>query len=804
MKLATLLYPFRWVGVCAVAVSRPILTKIKSLNIASLITSGMRPPVAYAWLLLFLLLPAFVASAQPATITEWWKTWTLKNESLRAKLSFSDGGLSMSSLVNVAAQRDYLAGRSPTPLFSYTVQGVPCAASDGKWLLAGSSVSPIVLFGKTWGQRLEVTLRRTEPADFSVKEVFEIYDGGALRCFSYLKNGTDKPLTVSDSDTLCLNLPDDPHDIAYITGKWIWNVGQAGVDRQHRAIMTRYGTGDGWYILPEANWATSLSQGEYRGDHNYKFAYAYAWDKEQKVRVSTDPLAVKLTLFPHEEIEWFSADLGVFKGDLMDARAASAAHLRRRFKYIDTSFVVSYNDWYWYNSGHGRVDKAYREFVIPALQAAGLDNLLLDGEWNATNDVTAVRGNWTDMAALSQFAREHELGLGTWFCLHGSTIWGGGRDCADPATVDLKLKQVEDDLIGKYHVIWDQVDLGLCWRTDTETSYSHPGDSVYRKILGMKRFENTIADKYPGFMMQTTGEVDNVGTGPGEGICPNRGSTGLLHIPDNGTAGATDDAGDNVECAFENFGLLPLESRVSCLGDPNPMSTKMADSPMWFCQFLLSRHTMLYTQPGLWSPQIIQHMRTFNDWRKNPRIQAILSQGVLPVYNGSDWTKNQGPWCWMFTDDAKSQAIVIAINQRNLVKSSAFSAKLRWLDEKKSYLVEEITQLPDGSFNYNYRGGFSGADLKADGLPVNLDLGKEKCAMFFVQEKRGEQPQVLYADAAVTKYTSQSHGEKLTVQVEGAPNATAKVIVCNPVRNSAEIHAVTLNAYGRAAAVFSP
>ena len=196
--------------------------------------------------------------------------------------------------------------------------------------------------------------------------------------------------------------------------------------------MTRYATGDGWYIMPEANWATSLSEGGHRGDYNHKFAYAYAWDKEQRVRVSTDPLAVQLTLFPHEEIEWFSTDLGMFKGDWMDARVASAAHLRRRFKYIDTSFVVSYNDWYWYNSGHGRVDKAYREMVIPTLQAAGFDNLLLDGEWNATNDVTAPRGNWTDMASLSQFAREHGLGLGTWFCLHGSTIWGGGRNCAGP------------------------------------------------------------------------------------------------------------------------------------------------------------------------------------------------------------------------------------------------------------------------------------------------------------------------------------------------------------------------------------
>ena len=74
--------------------------------------------------------------------------------------------------------------------------------------------------------------------------------------------------------------------------------------------------------------------------------------------------------------------------------------------------------------------------------------------------------------------------------------------------------------------------------------------------------------------------------------------------------------------------------------------------------------------------------------------------------------------------------------------------------------MEEITQLPDGSSNYKYRGQFSGAALKADGLPVNLDLGKEKCTMFFVQEKRGEQPQVLYADSAVTRYGAQIAGRE--------------------------------------------
>lgn len=45
---------------------------------------------------------------------------------------------------------------------------------------------------------------------------------------------------------------------------------------------------------------------------------------------------------------------------------------------------------------------------------------------------------------------------GHWFPLQGKggschLCWANGRDVADPANVDFKLKQTEDVLIGKYH-----------------------------------------------------------------------------------------------------------------------------------------------------------------------------------------------------------------------------------------------------------------------------------------------------------------------------------------------------------------
>jgi len=172
------------------------------------------------------------------------------------------------------------------------------------------------------------------------------------------------------------------------------------------------------------------------------------------------------------------------------------------------------------------------------------------------------------------------------------------------------------------------------------------------------------------------------------------------------------------------------------------------------------------------------------------------------VYNGPDSFKNEGPWCWMFTDPAKKQALVFAINHRELNKVQTFDAKLRWLDERKTYLVEEITQLPSGSFNYGFRGEFTGAQLKSRGLPVDLESGEEHCAAFFVQEKASRSPQVLYADATVVKYTEEISGGRLTVQLEGTPNAIAQIIVVKPGRNGAERRAVTLDATGKGSATF--
>ncbi|MCX6937902.1 MAG: GH36 C-terminal domain-containing protein [Verrucomicrobia bacterium] len=755
----------------------------------------------------------FARAAEPAAITVSGNTWTLQNEAIQVVVSCAQGHLSLTRLSNQMAEKDYLKDQAPESLFSLVINGQTVTASDGGWTLAKADLSDIKFYGKTWGKRLELSLTRTQPVAFSVRQVFEIYNGRAgLRVLSFLKNGTDQPVTISASDVFALNLPDRPHTLHYVTGNLMWNATKAGVHRVGRNVITSYDTGDGWFVVPENNWATSLVPGPAKASAQEKLLYIHAWDNEPKVRVASNPNAVQLTLFPREELEYFSVNFGVFKGDDMDGRMAVAEHLRQRFKYHNPAHILSTNDWQWGYHKRRRTDMNYRDIVVPKAQAAGFDRVLIDDGWYAPDDSTTPARNWTDMAALGQYINDHGLKPGHWFSLQGRFCtrgWGEGRDSADPANIDFKLKQMQEDLIGKYHSSWDQVDAGLLWKTDTETAYSHPADSVYRKILGMKRYMNTIAHQHPDFIMQTTCEVDNPG-GPGEeglGVGTHgvgNQNVGLIQLADNGIMGMfrRSEYADDVRDLFAAFGLFPLEGMLSTHGEGKDYATAWQDSPLWYYQFLLARHTMIYSWPGDWSETSVAHLRFFNDWRKNPRIQSILNEGMLPVYNGADRLKNEGPWAWMFTNESKSQALLFALNHLNLTKNNAFAAKLRWLDPDKTYVVEEITQTPDGGFNYVFRGEYAGKRLVKEGLPIDLDDGVEPCAAFWIQEKTRSGPQVLYADAPIFRYTERSSLTKLAVEIEGAPNSTANLIVFKPTANAVEKQVVKIGPTGKATAVF--
>ncbi|MCX6873739.1 MAG: hypothetical protein NTW21_08020 [Verrucomicrobia bacterium] len=763
----------------------------------------MKPPTAL--FIATLAIIAGVRAADPVTIVARGPAWTLQNKSLQATLDFAGGKLALTRFVNRKAGTDYLAGQPPMPLFSYRIVGQPVTANDGGWSLASTHDANITLYGKSWGKRLEITLTRKQPAAFAVRQVFELYDGGSMRCLSFIRNATDKPLIIEAADVLSLNLPDKPHQLHHVTGNLTWNTGTAGLHHGGRNAIARYDTGDGWFMVPENNWATCLEPGASKGDASQKLLVVDVWDNGPGVCVATNPKAVQLTLFPNEEAEFFSVNLGVFTGDAIDGRMAVAEHLRRRFKYIDPAPVLSTNDWQWGNGMGRRTEKDYREIVVPKAKAAGFDRVLIDDGWYEPDDSTTPKPPVANMAGITGFITDNGLKTGHWFSLQGRFCtrgWGEGRDAADPANIDFKLSQMEDELIAKYHCTWDQVDAGLLWKTDAQTAFSHPLDSVYRKILGMKRYMNTISHKYPDFIMQTTCEIDNPGGTAAHGAGAQNG--GLIQLADNGTMGMyrRSEYADDVRDMFAAVGLFPLEGMLSTHGEDGIRPDSWQDSPLWFYQFLLARHTMIYSWPGDWSQESVGRMRVFNDWRKNPRINALLSEIMRPVYNGPDAVKNEGPWCWMVTDAAKSQALVFAINHRELNRNQSFDAKLRWLDDRKSYFIEEITQLPDASFNYNYRGEFTGARLHSQGLPIDLEAGEEHCAAFFVRENASPNPQVIYADTAIMKYDGNIRGTALQVSLEGTPNSNAQIIVAKPAKHGVESRTITLDANGKATAGF--
>ncbi len=749
-----------------------------------------------------LALPHSACAAAPsvagdtATVAQAKDTWTLSNAAMELRLAFKDGSLQVTGLANKAAGRDYLAGRGAQPLFSHTVAGVVCAANDGKWTLEKAQVSPIVLYGKTWGKRLEITLSRTAPVAFSVRQVFELYnDDAGLRLLSFVKNGTDKEVTIGASEVLQLNLPEAPSALHGVKGISQWTT-VPKIERNGRNAIVCYGGDgakkDGLFVIPENNWATSVAPGQNQGVASEKMLYVDAFaDPKAPLRVWTNPKAVQLTLFPKEEVEYFAVNLGVFSGDVQDGRFAAEEHLRRRFKFMGPMHQLGTNDWQWgvWNgvSTGNRTEAFYKKNVILPAAAAGFDRVNIDDYWYAPQD-TANPVPAFGMQAVCDDIVKHGMLPGHWFSLQARYAhlgWAMGQDAADPANIDRQLGQMRETLIGKYHTRWDQLDGGLLWKTDKPTAYSHPMDSVYRKILGMKRYENAIGAEHADFLMQVTCEIDNP-SGAGGNEARGNQNVGLIHLGDNGILGVfrRTELCDDVRDLFNFHGLFPLEGMLSTCGADRPDAFSWQDSPLWYYQFLLARHTMIYSRPWEWNKESVAHLRLFNNWRKDPRICAVLDQPMRPVYNGEDWEKNEGPWCWSFFDKAKGRMLVFAINHLDLAKSNAFAAKLRSLDFAKTYRVEDITMLPGGKFRAATVGTFSGAALKEKGLPVDLDLNPEPCAAYWIEEANGAK-----AD------------DSLLVQAQAAASSTVAVTAA-PVARDAASGGAWNGKYGAKAAWF--
>lgn len=344
-------------------------------------------------------------------------SWKLQNEVVSLALEFKGGKLTVGSMKNLEAGVDYLAGSPAVPLFTHIINGAAVTADDGGWTLADAAISDIELYGKKWGRRLEVTLSRNTPVLFQVRQIFEVYNGRAgLRLYSYLKNPGKNEVTISESSVAAFGFPDKPHHLNYIEGKLKWVESTGSLTNGGRNCIGRYDTGDGWVVVPENNWATCLAGGKKQGDQRHKLMSIQAFVDKDVVRVVTNPESIQLVLMPGEDVEYFSVNLGVFKGTAMDGRMAVSEHLRMRFKFHDPSRFLSTNDWQW----HGwRTDANYRNIVIPAARDAGFDRIHIDDFWYAPEDSTDPKGNWTDMPALCDLIIKNGMKPGHWFSLQG-------------------------------------------------------------------------------------------------------------------------------------------------------------------------------------------------------------------------------------------------------------------------------------------------------------------------------------------------------------------------------------------------
>jgi hypothetical protein len=766
------------------------------------------------------------ATGGNATIAKNGNSWTLENDGMKAVVSFAKGSVDLTSLRNKTTGEELLTGDGEKRLFRHLVDEQEVRSDDGGWSLTGDTIQVIDVHRQNWGKELHLELSR--PAlKFSITLIFEIYDGVAgLRYYSFLKNDdATKKRVIKESDVMTLNFPNQPHTIFHVPWQTKWARTKEGLKDGKRQCLCRYDSGAGWALLPENNWCTSIKPGGYAGDPKNPYLFLNVWSGGRtNVTVTTNPIAVQLVLFPGERIEYFSVNIQVFNGDEWDARIAVAEHFRKRFKYHNPLPQLDFQEYGGYE--FLQTDVNARDLLAPALAEAGFDRWEVTWRWNGCNadDRTEPRPGFTkDLPALADFFISKGLKIGYYFCMNGQMNgngWGGGRDLADPKEIAYKQKQVEEILIGKYHSTWQMIDLGELWQNSKETGYSHPSDNVYRKSLNLRNYVTRMTRKYPEFTPLISCEVPN----PGGAQC-----VSLMEVGENGQAGTyyRTDGGGNLRDAFNFIGLMPLESFVGVIGYEGDPWPKMF-TPVYYYSTLLNGCFTFYSDVRNWTLEQRQHMRLFNDWRKNPRIGAVLRELARPLYNGPD-NNNAGPHAWMYANSLKSSAILVALVFDKQSKSLPFDVKLRALDPGKTYLIEDITLGPKG-FVYAYRGKSKGADLMAKGVHLDLNArqmswpdwitsppipkfpgkikhaapstGPSPCLAYWLQEQVSEQVQVLYADANVTRYEESLAGGQLTMKIKGKPDANARLVIAKPGKGGVENRDVKLDASGEATAVF--
>ncbi|MDX6264670.1 MAG: alpha-galactosidase [Kribbellaceae bacterium] len=748
-------------------------------------------------------LTAGAVDKRGASITRRGEAWVLENDVLRVKLD-TRGGLRVTSIYNKAARQEYQV--SAEPLFSYEFDGSAPITADEGWTVETPRLDDLwmhTIQGRVRvGRELRITLRRTTPYPLTVTAVFDLYDArSGLRFHTLIRNDSDSKTTITNSTVLALGLPNRPHRLHYPPNmRWKSTTGALAPVPEGKAelpkkVISVYDDGHGWSLSAELNWKTQRGKGNYATDYMLPpFAALNAWHEIDHVRVTTNPQSLQLVLFPHEEFEYLSVNLTVFTGDVIDAKMADEEHFRRRFRYNNVSTLFNTNDWD-YRGGPGSTlpDNYYYDVIIPKAKRARFDMVMLDDLWNTTRDSIEPSATMTKaIRSLDEFSRTvtgNGMRLGLWYSLSG----GGhveGRDLADPLQIQEKRALIET-LITKYRMSHQMVDLTEWWQNEAVTGYSHPSDNVYRKAVLSRRLLNELVEKYPHYLPKVTSELD---------IWPTQGdrNTSLMHVPYNGwnTANGGITGEDlSLRTAVTGFGHLPMNSAYMNGGR---LTGRMED----YYSYLAVRNVKFGQdpgKPGTWPDAAVDLMATFNRWRKHPRITRLTEQPFRPVYlgsgwDGTTWDSSTGPFVWMWTDEQRTEALMIATGKGG--SASTVVADLRWLRPTATYSIADISLDDDGSHTYAYRGTFTGTALQE--FPIDLRTNTSRGQAFWIREARGNDLQVLYADENVHAIDQHGTRNRLDLKLTGDPAAAAVVIVVDPRTHRALAKPIQLDPAGRA------
>ncbi len=755
-----------------------------------------------------------MVNSTDAVITADNNQWTLDNSILTAKVVFADGSLSLTSLYNKAAQREYITEDTNNYLFSYTVGTynigaaatdlLTAASNDGSWRLIDQATVEDITMNESdtvttlVGQALEITIS-SQTAQLTVTARFEIYnDDSGLRYQTTIQNDDAVKRVITESDVWSLSLPNESHVLHYVEAGssttnsntaldaiWKSTTGILNKNTGRNALCV-YDSGDGWWMMPETNWRTQIgpsTMGAKPSDTNatYEFATTTCWSGSDAVKVSTCPGSLQLTLKGGESFQYIGVNFTVFTGDVVDGKMAADLHFYRRFRFHDLTTIENSNDWdyHWgWSSQPGTYGYDYYEnTIIPAAQQAKIDMVMMDDLWNVSRDSLVAVPTLKSLEDISSLIKGNGFMFGLWYSMSGDDH-NNGVDLADPAALAERIASVET-LITQYGLNHQMIDLTEFWQNPTETSYSSPCDNVYRKNVLLNQELNKLVEKYPQYLVKYTNEMD---------VYPTQGNRalGLLGLINNGWMVHAGGAGNAAPA--NAFGYLPLATYYAS-GSVNGDLSK-------YYFWMYARNVKLNEDPGtLWTEEGKNLLGTFNTWRHGERIEALTDGIKYPCYLGEGWdadnneeswirgTAATGPYAFMFKSEDDASALMIATKYYGTAQE--FTADTRWLDADKTYLVADVSMTQSGSFVNAYRGVYSGQELVDNGFVVDLTESSAGVKAYWFQAVEEDAPlQVVYADENVINYDAQVNGSTLQLTVEGTPDTVANVVVASAANNT--------------------